>query len=105
MDGIGVGPAGPPVPPEAIFSVIPYPMEREAPLMGDSQRYAFVSSNPGDSNVADDPSSKSDVSEVEKPIVDKKVCFLSLHPHHLVSLRFTSCLFVFECLPFPVLLC
>lgn len=74
MDGIGVGPAGPPVPPEALFSVIPYPMEREAPMMGDSQRYAFVSNNAGDTNVGDDPSSKSDLSEVEKPVVDKKVC-------------------------------
>ena len=77
MDGIGVGPAGPPVPPEAIFSVIPYPMEREAPLMGDSQRYAFVSTNGCDANIIDDLLSKSDVSEVEKQTVDKKVCLKS----------------------------
>lgn len=72
MDGIGVGPSGPPVPPEAIFSVIPYPSEREAPSVGDSQRYIFVS-NLGEVGVTEEPS-KSDVSEIEKPTVDKKVC-------------------------------
>ena len=93
MDGIGVGPAGPPVPPEALFSVIPYPMEREAPMMGDSQRYAFVSNNAGDTNVGDDPSSKSDLSEVEKPVVDKKVClFVCFSSSNILCFRF---LFIF----------
>lgn len=84
MDGIGVGPAGPPVPPEAIFSVIPYPIEREAPSMGDIQRYAFMSDNPADLNVGDDPSSKSDLSEVEKPVSDKKVSNLWVFYYYFV---------------------
>ena len=96
MDGIGVGPAGPPVPPEALFSVIPYPMEREAPMMGDSQRYAFVSNNAGDTNVGDDPSSKSDLSEVEKPVVDKKVClFVCFSSSNILCFRFLFIFYLF----------
>lgn len=68
MDGIGIGPSGPPVPPEAVFSVIPYPAEREAiRLLDCGQRYAFISS------VDSDPNIKEDVSEVDKLMADKKV--------------------------------
>ncbi|KAG2469946.1 HYDIN protein, partial [Polypterus senegalus] len=33
LDGLGLGPSGPPIPPASIFSVIPYPLKR-APLSG-----------------------------------------------------------------------
>lgn len=74
MDGIGVGPSGPPVPPEAVFSVIPYPVEREAVRMPDcGQRYVFISSGDSDPNAIREDRSKSDVSEVDKLTTDKKV--------------------------------
>ena len=81
MDGIGVGPSGPPVPPEAIFSVVPYPMERELPTFGETQRYAFVSNRVETTNAFGDEPSKSDIlSDVlEKPVVDKKVGFFAIN--------------------------
>ena len=78
MDGIGVGPSGPPLPPEAIFSVVPYPIERDvSSLLGEQQRYTFVASGnqgEGTTNIIVEDPSKSDVSELDgKPAVDKKV--------------------------------
>ena len=73
MDGIGVGPSGPPVPPEATFAVVPYPIMREAPLINEfGQHYTFVSTSNSDPNALHEDKSKSDVVEVEKH-VDKKV--------------------------------
>lgn len=31
LDGLGLGPKGPPIPPSTIFSVIPYPKKRPVP--------------------------------------------------------------------------
>ena len=63
-----MGPSGPPIPPEAIFSVVPYPIERESPRLPEcGQRYMFTPFG----GFRDDKS-KSDVSEVEKPAVTEK---------------------------------
>lgn len=52
LDGMGMGPKGPPIPPEAIFSVIPYPIERQAPLTAtNTDHYVFVSNQENDPNV------------------------------------------------------
>ena len=49
LDGLGLGPNGPPIPPSAAFSVVPYPVKRKAPLGSDpSGHYIFVASSPDD---------------------------------------------------------
>ena len=69
MDGMGLGPSGPPVPPDAIFSVVPFPAKREAPSGNElGKHYVFVFEN----ETIKDEKSKTELTEVEKP-VDKKV--------------------------------
>ena len=69
MDGMGLGPSGPPVPPDAIFSVVPFPAKREAPSVNElGKHYVFVFEN----EMIKDERSKTELTEVEKP-VDKKV--------------------------------
>ena len=69
MDGMGLGPSGPPVPPDAIFSVVPFPAKREAPSVNElEQHYVFVFEN----EMMKDEKSKAEITEVEKSI-DKKV--------------------------------
>ena len=76
MEGIGIGPGGPPVPPPATFAVVPYPALRQSPSVSDfGQHYTFVSSSPNDPNALKEEKSKSDILDVEKP-VDKKVWLL-----------------------------
>lgn len=49
LDGLGLGPRGPPIPPPASFSVIPYPVKRRAPPMGEmAGHYMFVAASPDD---------------------------------------------------------
>ena len=48
MDGLGLGPRGPPVPPAATFSVVPYPVKRHAPAGAEGGHYMFVASGPDD---------------------------------------------------------
>ena len=49
LDGLGMGPKGPPIPPPATFSVIPYPVKRKAPLVSEfGGRYIFIASSPDD---------------------------------------------------------
>ena len=49
MDGLGLGPQGPPIPPAAIFSVVPYPVKRKPPLGSEpAGHYVFVASSPDD---------------------------------------------------------
>lgn len=49
LDGLGMGPRGPPIPPSAVFAVVPYPVKRRAPLMAElGGRYIFVASSPDD---------------------------------------------------------
>ncbi|XP_033116735.1 hydrocephalus-inducing protein homolog isoform X2 [Anneissia japonica] len=53
MDGLGLGPNGPPIPPSASFSVVPYPVKRRPPMGGDANgHYVFVASSPDDPNVS-----------------------------------------------------
>lgn len=48
MDGLGLGAKGPPIPPSAMFSVIPYPVKRRAPVTEAASHYMFVASGPDD---------------------------------------------------------
>ncbi|XP_077975805.1 hydrocephalus-inducing protein homolog isoform X2 [Styela clava] len=51
LDGLGLGPKGPPIPPPANFSVVPYPVKRKPPSADPSQHYHFVSTSPDDPNI------------------------------------------------------
>ncbi len=48
LDGMGMGPKGPPVPPPALFSIIAYPEYRKAPLGSEFSHYVFVTTNEND---------------------------------------------------------
>ena len=48
MDGLGLGPHGPPIPPPATFSVVCYPVKRHAPPGAEGGHYLFVASSPDD---------------------------------------------------------
>lgn len=52
LDGLGLGPNGPPIPPPASFSVVPYPVKRKPPSTEPGIHYQFVSSSPDDPNIA-----------------------------------------------------
>uniref|UniRef100_A0A8C8S7Z5 HYDIN n=1 Tax=Pelusios castaneus TaxID=367368 RepID=A0A8C8S7Z5_9SAUR len=49
LDGLGLGPSGPPIPPTAFFSVIRYPEKRTAPIAGDALKH-FTFIVPEDTN-------------------------------------------------------
>ncbi|XP_042303381.1 LOW QUALITY PROTEIN: hydrocephalus-inducing protein homolog [Sceloporus undulatus] len=45
LNGLGLGPLGPPIPPTAFFSVIPYPEKRMAPVSGEAlKHFTFLAS-------------------------------------------------------------
>lgn len=48
LDGMGLGPKGPPIPPPATFAVVPYPEYRKAPAGSEFSHYIFVSNNEND---------------------------------------------------------
>lgn len=49
LDGLGLGPKGPPIPPPATFAVVPFPVKRRAPPVSEfGGRYIFVASSPDD---------------------------------------------------------
>lgn len=49
LDGLGMGPRGPPIPPPAGFAVVPFPVKRRAPPVSEfGGRYIFVASSPDD---------------------------------------------------------
>ena len=49
LDGLGLGPQGPPIPPPASFAVVPFPIKRRPPQMSEiGGRYVFVASSPDD---------------------------------------------------------
>ena len=48
LDGMGLGPKGPPIPPPASFAVVPYPVYRKAPAGADFSHYIFVTINEND---------------------------------------------------------
>lgn len=67
MDGLGLGPHGPPIPPPATFAVVPYPVRRRPPLGVDPpSHYVFVASGPDDPNAPQEDKSKEAEPEVEK---------------------------------------
>ncbi|KAL3860158.1 hypothetical protein ACJMK2_010318 [Sinanodonta woodiana] len=65
LDGLGLGPKGPPIPPPADFAVVPYPVKRRAPPVCEfGGRYLFVASSPDDPNIG--------VVETKEPEVDEE---------------------------------
>uniref|UniRef100_A0A8C3T1C3 HYDIN axonemal central pair apparatus protein n=1 Tax=Chelydra serpentina TaxID=8475 RepID=A0A8C3T1C3_CHESE len=50
LDGLGLGPSGPPIPPTAFFSVIPYPEKRMAHVAGETLKH-FTFVVPEDTNM------------------------------------------------------
>lgn len=48
LDGMGLGPKGPPIPPPASFAVVPYPVYRKAPAGAEFSHYIFVTNNEND---------------------------------------------------------
>jgi len=48
LDGLGLGPKGPPVPPPVKFSVVPFPVKRQVPPGAESGHYRFILSPPED---------------------------------------------------------
>uniref|UniRef100_H2YKD6 Uncharacterized protein n=1 Tax=Ciona savignyi TaxID=51511 RepID=H2YKD6_CIOSA len=68
LDGLGLGPKGPPIPPPALFSVVPYPVKRKPPSGDKAQHYEFVASGPDDPNIGvDDQASKEPEPPPEEP--------------------------------------
>ena len=67
LDGLGLGPNGPPIPPPATFAVVPYPVRRRPPLGIDPpSHYVFVASGPNDRNAPQEDKTKEAEGEVEK---------------------------------------
>ena len=67
MDGLGLGPHGPPIPPPATFAVVPYPVRRRPPLgLDPPSHYVFVASGPDDPNAPQEDKTKEAEPEVEK---------------------------------------
>lgn len=67
LDGLGLGPTGPPIPPPATFAVVPYPVRRRPPLgIEPPSHYVFVASGPDDPNAAQEDKTKEAETEVEK---------------------------------------
>ena len=49
LDGLGMGPRGPPIPPPATFGVVPFPVKRRAPVVSEfGGRYNFIATSPDD---------------------------------------------------------
>lgn len=67
LDGLGLGPNGPPIPPPATFAVVPYPVRRHSPFASDTPlHYIFVASGRNDPNVAVESKAKKSELEIEK---------------------------------------
>ena len=48
---MGMGTRGPPIPPAATFSVVPYPIHRKSPPGSEFSHYIFVTNDPHDPNL------------------------------------------------------
>ncbi|XP_064641495.1 hydrocephalus-inducing protein-like isoform X2 [Lineus longissimus] len=69
LDGLGLGPHGPPIPPPASFAVVPYPVKRRAPPGAEPDgHYLFVASSPDDPNVNTEDRSKDADMDEEKSV-------------------------------------
>ena len=42
LDGLGIGPSGPPIPPPVTLAVLPYPLEKPAAGIADTNLVVFV---------------------------------------------------------------
>lgn len=73
LDGMGVGPNGPPLPPPTKFAVIPYPSKRST--QAGSTHYTFVSTSADDPNVAEEGKQKSEL-ESESQQLSKVVGYV-----------------------------
>ena len=66
LDGMGLGPSGPPVPPPAVFAVVPYPVKRKAPSGDPAHHYEFIASSPDDPNAASEDAAKEQESQADE---------------------------------------
>ncbi|XP_070194710.1 hydrocephalus-inducing protein homolog isoform X4 [Littorina saxatilis] len=74
LDGLGMGPHGPPIPPPAVFAVVPFPVKRKAPPISEfGGHYVFIASSPDDPNVVVEEKSKEPEAEEEKSITPDKI--------------------------------
>ncbi|GFS07093.1 hydrocephalus-inducing protein-like [Elysia marginata] len=74
LDGLGMGPQGPPIPPPAVFGVMPYPVKRRPPQLGElGGRYLFVASTPDDPNIGHEDKSKEGDGEEENAGTPDKI--------------------------------
>ena len=48
LDGLGLGPRGPPIPPPVTFSMLSYPVKRYAPPGAEDGHYTFIAAFPDD---------------------------------------------------------
>jgi hydrocephalus-inducing protein len=71
LDGMGLGPKGPPIPPPASFSVVPYPAYRRAPPCLEFGHYYFVSNQDNDPNLYPDDKAKEAV--MQETIEEEKI--------------------------------
>ncbi|XP_052229341.1 hydrocephalus-inducing protein homolog isoform X3 [Dreissena polymorpha] len=72
LDGLGLGPRGPPIPPPANFSVVPYPVKRRAPPVSEfGGRYLFIATSPDDPNIGMIETKESEVEEEKSMTPDK----------------------------------
>ncbi|XP_046359897.2 hydrocephalus-inducing protein homolog isoform X3 [Haliotis rufescens] len=73
MDGLGLGPRGPPIPPPAEFAVVPYPVKRRPPPLSEfGGRYAFIAASSDDPNIGIDEKPKDLELEEEKSVTPDK---------------------------------
>ena len=42
LDGLGVGPSGPPIPPPVTLAILPYPVERPPTILSETSHVCFV---------------------------------------------------------------
>lgn len=79
LDGMGLGPKGPPIPPPAIFAVVPYPTHRKSPPGSEFSHYLFVTTNENDPNLIPDDKSKDSAANYEGALEGEKTPDIS-HP-------------------------
>ncbi|KAL5021172.1 hypothetical protein ScPMuIL_000327 [Solemya velum] len=72
LDGLGLGPKGPPIPPPAKLAVVPYPVKRRAPPVCEfGGQYTFVASSPDDPNIGNSDNKDIDMDEEKSATPEK----------------------------------
>lgn len=74
---MGLGPKGPPIPPPALFAVVPYPAHRKSPPGAEFSHYVFVTTNENDPNLIPDEKSKDSAAILEGAIESEKTADLN----------------------------